>query len=704
MNLKRGNIAAALLVILVVLASVTALTYTPFTEDEVHTDYGVIFSEVMSGISRSYFESHQESMKSGLYQHDGVWYFNAKGGELDESVITENITRALRENIARTSFSDEKADIEISNLNELELSIEEEGIKITTNGVQVNISLDDEERHISIDDEYMIPSDLKNTIESANTWLKCDAGGLNDLFKERNEEKACQFSNCCCGEMSNVGGELESLTIEYGMSPEEVKSIISESMNTLNGLMAGAETCEEAREEEQELKDDYRCEIVEERSSIETRTGFHATETGSQQSMCQNNPTICELESTGSEGDLRDWDLNQDPGASPEEVLEGEPEQSDELGNYKLVENINEVPETEDEGRTYYYRAGLERKAAGNVEISCRDSDTTSFDYNELRFNIKFRNQYLCDLPDEEADDEEKWGEDIPDICIGEIGGNGDNGDTGNGDGGGEGNGNDNDDDNDNGNGDENGDENGNGDEPDEPVECIEDQHVGLECEKEWDGHEDCMPSEFVCKEAGDDFECQSEGEVDPNRECGGDNSCRVCGDDGLCETPADPGTNCGEDTCIEYQCTGDLGECAAELEDPDDEYLAATPGESCGNEGCVEYQCTDDPGVCASELDDPEGYFEGIDDNCKGEDVCDGYCVADDPALDDFGTCSYDNVDGDSCTATGYYQECSVELGGTCIQDSCEKDEGEDADDECTECCEVDNAYICASDCLEVT
>ncbi len=397
---KKANIVAVLLIVLLVVVSISVLVFNPFVEKEVHVDYGEVFSEVRSGVERSYFEALQANMRSGLLEYGGIWYFNAPY-ELNEARIEQEIRDSIMDALIKVEYQGEEVEVDIIGLeNNVEISLVEEGIKVIINGAEAEIKANGEQRTIDLSDDYLIPSDLKQTIRSVNTWLACDAGGLTQLFKEYNEAVDCQFSNCCCGKDTLNESELTRVKDEYGIKRENITDIIRKSLEVLNHLLSGAEFC---GDEAEELRTDMTCLLSEERSVIEYGTDYRLEQNNDK--LCAYPTIECGLEAiVGTTGILSDWDNpSTDFG-----VIEGDPIAPNNLLGTDLNHPINQrltlTPDTE---RTFLYEVGLERKAAGDITIVCRSPDTTATDYNELRFRLQFKNKYSCDPPDAEP----IWGE-----------------------------------------------------------------------------------------------------------------------------------------------------------------------------------------------------------------------------------------------------------------------------------------------------
>ena len=605
---KKANIVAVILIILLVVTSIAVLVFRPFVAEEQHVDYGEIFSDVRSGVERSYFEAFQETMRVGLLEHEGIWYYNAPYGPLNEDTVRERIKERVLEKLTDSfEYEYEGAEVSIEGIEEnIEITLEEEGVKVIIDGAEIDIKVNGEERTIEISEDYTIPSDLKNTIESVNTWLECDAGNLTELFGAFHESIPCQFENCCCGKDPLTDDDIAEVVDEYGITRENITMILEKSLETLNHLLSGAESC---GEEAEELREDKTCFVSEERSVIEYGTDYIMDQ--HRDELCFRPTDSCGLVPVGETGDglLTDW-------VDPDISFEGEPVENPGLDS-DFGRDVNQRLLDPDDETTYLYKVGLERKAAGDVTVVCRSPDAAATDYNELRFRLQFKNKFSCDAP-EPAPEEFIDATVVPLQCAAgsaEI-----------------------------------------------PNVCEEQEMLAKSCRHivdrdDFEHHEHCAIT-VVCVPKDTDFEALAEqGIYDPETDtmlcadymeddsnewlypgfderCEGDQYCGVCGDEARCDEPANDTTICryfGEDECMVHYCSGDgVGE------------------EHCG------------PG--------PEGEFGGtealVDELC-GTNQCGGVCVDD-------GVCRFDSgiggSDGDTCSRTidgcSVYSEC---VGGSC-------------------------------------
>jgi hypothetical protein len=605
-RVKKANIAAAVLIILLVVLSIGVLIYNPFVPEEVHVDYGDVFTEVRAGVERSYFDSFQTSLRTGLLMYDGVWYYNQPYGI--DTVKVEDILRELVEqSVLSVEYDGGVVEINLSDVEgNVSVSLEEGGFRILLSGASVEIMANNEKRIIELDDEFFIPSDLKRTIDSLNTWLACDAGGLTDLFREFYRSEPCQFSNCCCGRELISMDEINRVVEKHGITRQNITKILDESVDVLNHLLSGASAC---GQEADTLRNNYKCFVSYDRSVIEFDTEYRLGIFPDK--LCAEKP------GTTSE-EMTDCDFNPSPTVDQElyewvttnqVIFDIEDLDFDDL---LLKSNLSPAPPTEnlsipppdvDNDPAALYELALEKSAAGDITIICRNPDLSISDYQELRFRIKFKNRYVCELPDDEPD----WDNEPDLIPVADCAGGGGGG----------------------------------------PAACPEHTPFGVPCapdDRIQDAH---CPIDFICVEENIPELYRTDGlflcgeYVDRDLEwfypgfddrCEGEfHTCSLCGDQARCDEPVVAGTGCstidnptGRIGCVVLQCDGTtVGQDACVLEVANDA--------RCGS-GVCRGTCNPDTGDCD---------YSGVNQNscvrrvgsCSIAGTCNnGRCIAPDP------------------------------------------------------------------------
>lgn len=642
---KKGNVAAIVLVLMLVVIAIGVFVYQPFIPEEEAVNYGELLTDVRSAMDRGVQETFQTSLQTGLgaIGRTGTVYWNAAFA-IDEDEITQNIEEDIGDHILQLEFEGGTIEITLDELDgSFDVTLEEEGLRVNMQDASVTIEENGETRTVNLEDEYVIPSNLKNTLESVNTWLECDAGGLTDIFEEWHSERDCRFQNCCCMDNRITESELLELMDSHGINDEDVVLMLEESVLLLNNLLhEDVNTCDEAREFTGEIREDYVCGLNLEGSTINTQNNY-ADLNYSTDMMCSQPTPDCALEPFGEvEGILSDWNnpsIEFDDSQIPEDqaAFEGTgPQVTDPL--LGLGEPLQEAGDSPFQDETIFFAVGSEKMAEGQVEIQCSNPDMTVADNEEFKFQMKFKNKYSCQAPPTEY--EEIEGEELDDdglalACKADGSGGGGT------------------------------------------ITCAE-TGIGTACPEELvdpalleaarDEFGACLPENFMCGSMDDDtlectpsvklrddgsFEILGDGEwafpeANHGDECG---ACSLCSDEGQCEVPAPENTPCDSDfgTCGGFLCDGSgYGDEACNVVALDDN--------ACGTNQCggictyeegsgVEPYCdfTSDGQSCDYNLQsctlDEEGVCDGGQCTmnteglvCCGNDVCgeDQFCCPD--------------------------------------------------------------------------
>ena len=528
---KRGNIAAVALIIVLLMLGITVMVYRPFIPAEERVDYGEVFSEVRSGVERGYFESFTTSMTTGFsIKQGGVFYWN-NPYDVPLDLVEKRLKELIEDTIRTLEFAEGTETIILGDIQgSYDVVIEDEGVVITLEDAYVEIVSGGERRRVDLTERYVIPTELKKMHENLNEWLACDAGGLTELFKEFQESKPCQFSNCCCGKEPLTQEELDRVKGEYGIKRDDVIQVLFESVEVLNHLMSGAESCEE----EVELREDMTCFVSESESIIEVRTDADVRRRSDK--LCAGTDEGCELQPyEESSGQLYDWSNPQRVNFDGVDELETDTLIENELPPDTSIQYVKHpLPDEDgDDSHDYLYEVGLDRKAAGDVTIVCRNPDRTATDYQEMKFRIKFKHNYHCYPPDDEPD----WdNEDLEPIqCAGGS--------------------------------------------DSAPALCTDpDTEEGSLCAPEdgLDHHVKC-PVRYICgavsAESGElrcvpDYQALEENDwvidedliyPDHNDLCLHRSRCTVCGAEAMCDTPATENIRCARvGGCISIMCSGE--------------------------------------------------------------------------------------------------------------------------------------------------
>ena len=569
-NSKKGNVAAITLVIVLLLVAITVMVYRPFIPEESRLDYGEVFSEVKSGVERGYFESFRTSMRTGFsVMPGGVFYWN-QPYNVPLEIVEERMLELMEDTIINVEYTGGSESIRLGDIEgSYDLKIEEEGVIIRLEDAYIDIVSDTETRRVDLSDRYVIPSELKYMHEKLNTWLECDAGGLTDLFLEYHESEVCQFSNCCCGREPITMAEIGRIVDRHGIKMGNVTTILDSAVEVLNNLMSGATVCGETVD----LREDLRCFVSYDRSVIEI---------GNDYNLLVKEDKVC-ADSPGSDPETDDCSLHPSPydgriltdWATPQTIdfvgmadIEFQPISLSRLPTDPITEELNQdVPDPDNDPRALY-ELGLERKAAGDITIMCRNPDLSASDYQELRFRIKFKNRYVCDPPDDEPDWETT--DQIPLVCAGGGGGG--------------------------------------------PAVCPDDTPDAVPCAPDDRLHHRYCPVDIICvvadlgqfNEQGL-FECAEYIDLGlpwhypgADDRCEGDFTvCSLCGDQAMCDVPAAGDTGCSTpeypsgriNQCIDLRCTGvDVGVDACVVQVPNDR--------RCGSGSCMG-TCDPNTGAC---------------------------------------------------------------------------------------------------------
>lgn len=623
---NKGNVAAIVLVLMLVVIAISVFMYQPFIPEEEAVNYGELLTDVRSAMDRGVQETFQTSLQTGLgaIGGTGVIYWN-KAFRVEEDEITSSIEEDIGDHILQLEFEGGTIQIALDEIDgSFNVTLEDEGLRVNMQNASVTVEENGETRVVNLEDEYVIPSDLKNTLESVNTWLECDAGGLTAAFEEFHKDRPCQFRECCCSGEDVSEEDITNLVRDYGIHDENVTDFFQDSVVVLNNLLSGAETCSDAHPDNftGDLREDYQCNLDMENSIVATQNDFvdlDYIDYSKSIFICDNPSEECALNPAGiGAGLLTDVNANQIDWNDSE--LEGRTALPNTGVNIsdpaypKYNENVDgdNLP-TEGGLAGLYLAVGSDKVAEGDMQITCRNPNQSIADTQEFSFNMKFKNKYSCTNGDVSPDevDADLFEEENPLACKASGGG------------------------------------------PDGTEECTS-QNAGTTCpnfeeeflsdevqqaiEDKRDEWGSCFPEDFTCAVQDEEAFCtlsfitDGSGEVlgDPadwtfpghGDECG---ACGTCNQDGDCTPePAAEGIVCEE--------FGILGMCG--------QYV-------CDGSGVTSDACALQP----------------FDTMC-GSGVCTGECLIE----NDEGVCMFEQSNGDSCEA--FYDSCQVD--GACEAGSC--------------------------------
>src|SRR5690606_18134207 len=143
---------------------------------------------------------------------------------------------------------------------------------------------------------------LDSIVFDINTWLECDAGFLTESFEELHSDMPCSFDSCCCGSEINKETILDKLN-ENSIKEDQLKNIFEDSLDVLNNVLAGANSC---TEQIQEDVSSYSCFIDYQNSKFFVRNDY--VYDVSDEIRCQD-PSLgeCFLKDFGSDGGFGAW-------------------------------------------------------------------------------------------------------------------------------------------------------------------------------------------------------------------------------------------------------------------------------------------------------------------------------------------------------------------------------------------------------------
>ncbi len=644
----KGNVAAVLLIALLVLLSIAVFTFDPFIAQEEDVDYELLFSDSRSVLERSYYEQYRVALRGGLLLDYGVWYAN-QGYEVSTDLAEDKIAGNLSELYSgEVVFERGESIINISTFDDkLNVSITEGGIQVNITDAYVEMVTGDEVRRISFDDEYLIPSQIKRLVNNFNTWLECDAGDLTSRFKSFYDSTSCQFYSCNCGFNKPSVSDFNRLKEEYGVVGGDLEGIVDESLGVLNNIIAlNASSCNVGSAPESA---GYAC-FVESFTSPRV-DNFLKTR------LTKGVPCI-----PTPDGDFEEVDIAFDDEKALNEWVDGR----NSFSIWYLTEREalhskflgTQIPYDYDDFASllqgisplepYLFEVSLDRAASGKVNVVCRSTDAYLPDFQEIRFSIKFSHIHDCPVPEVER------GNEVIDCLIEE------------------------DEEEENGGSDEcdcgecdcdecECDENGSGDDegPDEgpdfsTEECLPEE-AEEHCEVIENFHPSCEPT-YMCEYEDDVvIDCEVK-KPSPSVKCSGVD-CRVCGDDLMCEAPEPDGNTCGQSGhCIRLVC--ESGQCTGERPRDSECRVSGQPSACAGScnpsTGNCDYPSGND---CVSTTNDGCSYTGTCNGNgwCTGSpptnvgDCCpgasgargDGWCPTASPTCCFSGTLCHD---GDTC------------------------------------------------------
>ena len=436
---KKGNVAAVVLIIMVLLLALGVFMYQPFVDQEESVNYGEVFSEVRSDVERGVFENVQTSLRSGFEAIGGTGTFYWNGAY---NISDEEIEQELADNVGdhevQIEYEGGSATVPIEN-ESVSVSLEEDGLRIQIANETIEAEIDGENRTVQLEDEYVVDTDLNYKVERINDWLACDMGNVTGKFLALHESMDCQFRNCCCTVHNLTVQDVRNAVQEEGIQSENVSKIFRESISVLNDMLANEDlTCEGAidnvENNDSETMEGFECRYNEETSTIRTRNDYvdlDYIDYSGKQEICDNPTDDCMLEPEPSEnvGTLKDWGeptlawnesategrekLNGTGTLSPymqNSTVEIADEANEDLRDY-IQDNNGKLPQGEDNQSSMWFSSGSEKMAEGDVGVTCRNPDMNIEDPEEVSFSLKFKNRYECpnDVEDpqelEEGDD-----------------------------------------------------------------------------------------------------------------------------------------------------------------------------------------------------------------------------------------------------------------------------------------------------------
>ena len=347
--------------------------------------------------------------------------------------------------------------------------------------------------------------------------------------------------------------EINRVIDTHGITRQNITNILDESVDVLNHLLSGANECGQRVDD---LRPDYKCFVSYDRSVIEFRNDYlleilpekmcaeKPDTPGEEMIDCKFNPSPNNASQwlyEWADADLVDFDL--------EDLDSDYLFFNSTLGPAHSTDGLNqEPPDPTLTNISALYELALEKSAAGDITIICRNPDLSISDYQELRFRIKFRNRYMCDPPDDEPD----WDNEPDLIPVANCAGGGGGG----------------------------------------PSVCPDDTPFGVPCAPDNRSQDPNCPIDFICVQNnsaeffGSDnlFLCAEyinqglEWHYPGADERCEEHTCALCGHQAMCDAPAAPGTGCSTSEhpngrigqCVVLQCDGSaVGEAACVHEVP---------------------------------------------------------------------------------------------------------------------------------------
>ncbi len=386
---RRGNVLAAVLILTLLFVGTFLILAVRNLDAPVRVDYQKVLSNTQSIVSRLIATGSDALLKKGFSTNTEVWYCNQplppNATEIGESYAKElhdRIVDILPDDGSTVTVSIPSVVADVKDIDSIGLNITNFTVTITTN---------DENRSFDLSSSQGIDTNLAMYYQVLMKWMGCNAGNLTQRIRDVNVPKFCAFEACCCNKMPMDDGVKNKLIERYGLKEAEIRNATNQSIEVLNRLFAGADSCTSAPKT---TEPNVVCTMNVSDSVFVLANDLFINY--SEQSC--DNPTCTINPIPTIRGALFNWSAPTLPAL--------------ECPNYRVPLNVQtdvaadfgepNNPPIPEGLRSKYYALSLQRKAGANVVITCMTKTNDVQDYVKpqvMQIRVRFNVKYFCETP-----------------------------------------------------------------------------------------------------------------------------------------------------------------------------------------------------------------------------------------------------------------------------------------------------------------
>ncbi len=395
--MDKGNIAGALLVALLIIISGVVYTVTVKTnvlQGSDVSDPQKIITETKIGVEDLVIKGVETAAGNGYSNATKAWYCNKPLIPTPEEAKSL-ITRYIQDNMVDLQQALQDEGVLLSNPSvtlreEFAGNLDPEKIEVLIKELNLTINDSGTLQRYNLSNQYLLRSRFWYMYQKLSDWMsQCNAGNVTNQLADLMKRKTCKFAQCGCG-TSMVSEDAIAGRIErHGLKEEEVKSLIEQSINSLNNLMRNGSSCSDSSGSVQGIS----CEAVVKQLVVENEPYVRV------QAGCYGDTDVAELGTSELILEWGDESTTIPPDGCPSSPPRYSPPVDTSISNQGPEPKDNDVPRFGRDRVTTGVMV-IDKKAAALYEVRCTDTGAGAYQPLTVTLELRFNLENECDFPE----------------------------------------------------------------------------------------------------------------------------------------------------------------------------------------------------------------------------------------------------------------------------------------------------------------